>query len=103
MASHAWGAIIYLKGRFRLDDITKMLANDLGRIKDAQEETNRQLSDINARLASMEAKVAMYDDLKESVDKLKEESAKDDGGKQLLAWIITTGIALYAAAKSCFT
>jgi K+/H+ antiporter YhaU regulatory subunit KhtT len=83
------------------DGMTKLLMDNLIHIRDSQEDITDKLSDISQRLARLEEKTNGYNKLAADVEELKTEINKGLGVKDIVAWLIATGIAIASYIKSC--
>ena len=78
------------------EDVIKIIINKLDRIETKQDQQAAQLGKIAERLAAIEVKQAQQDKINEKVCSLEETTDKGTGAKNVLAWLVTTGISIIA-------
>ena len=78
----------------------QMIITALNRIQDGQDNMQNQLGDINSRLSRIEEKTNSYDKLAADVEGIKKEINKGMGVKEVVAWLVATGIALASYFKN---
>lgn len=78
------------------EDVIKIIINKLDRIETKQDQQAAQLGKIAERLAAIEVKQAQQDKINEKVCRLEETADKGTGAKNVLAWLVTTGISIIA-------
>ncbi|MGL5271290.1 MAG: hypothetical protein ACRC7I_12360 [Selenomonadaceae bacterium] len=84
------------------DDVIKIILNKLDRIETKQDQQAAQLTSIAERLAAIEVKQVQQDRINEKVCSLEEVKDRGTGAKNVLAWIVTTGISIVALISGFF-
>lgn len=81
------------------DDVIKMIIENLRRIEEKQDTHTAQLAKIDSRLAVVEAKMAQQEAINRRVQELEALKDRGIGVKQIVAWMIATGIAVASYFK----
>lgn len=84
------------------DDVIKIIISKLDRIETKQDQQAAQLGKIAERLAAIEVKQAQQDKINEKVCNLEEVKDRGTGAKNILAWIVATGISIAALVAEFF-
>ena len=81
------------------DDVIKMIIDNLRRIEEKQDTHTAQLAKIDSRLAVVEAKMVQQEAINKRVQELEALKDRGLGVKQIVAWLVATGIAVASYFK----
>ena len=81
------------------DDVIKMIIENLRRIEGKQDTHTAQLAKIDSRLAVVEEKMGQQKAINKRVQELEALKEQGLGVKQIVAWLIATGIAVASYFK----
>lgn len=84
------------------DDVIHIILCKLDKIDAKQDAQAAQLTQISERLAAMEEKQRQQEKINAEVDSLHELKNKGMGARAVVAWLVTTSIALAALFRSHF-